>query len=255
MRAQPSLASGNPAPSYLNILGRLGLTTGLQLCLDPGERASYPGSGQTWTDRSGQGNDYFRGADNTATTDDPTFNGTAGNLSASEYFSVDGGDYFTQTADQSFADNWRQNNAAFSILALYYPPSVGSNYTFFENGNSGTVFTFRPTATNSSIGCIFKVGATAANTAITATAWNYCLVSYIHGAGAADSFFDVNGTVTTFDTSAMSTGTPSGPYLIGAALPNGARLGGFMIWNAWLTQAKSAALRTEIKARRLPALV
>lgn len=58
-------------------------------------------SGQTWAnliaspaDSAAQADyDFHLGANNTATTDDPTFTGTAGNAAA--YFSHDGGDYFT----------------------------------------------------------------------------------------------------------------------------------------------------------------
>ena len=32
------------------------VTDGLVLCLDAGDRKSYSGSGTTWTDRSGEGN-------------------------------------------------------------------------------------------------------------------------------------------------------------------------------------------------------
>ena len=34
------------------------ITDGLVLCLDAGDRKSYSGSGSTWTDRSGQGNNF-----------------------------------------------------------------------------------------------------------------------------------------------------------------------------------------------------
>jgi len=62
---------------------------------------SYGGTGQTWSnliatpaDGSSQtAYDFYLGATSSATTDDPTFNGTAGTSSA--YFSVDGGDLFT----------------------------------------------------------------------------------------------------------------------------------------------------------------
>lgn len=252
--------SGDAAPSFLSIITRLGQASSLVVCLDAGDAASYAGgSGQTWADRSGSGNSYLRGADNTSSATDPTYNGTANALTASEYFSLDGGDYFTESSNQTFADNWRQNGAAFTILILYYPASIGSNYTFFVNGTGGTPFLFRPTSTNSSIGCLFKVGGVEATTALTNTAWNYCLVSYLHGGGATDSFFSVNNTVTTFDTSAMSTGTPSGTYNIGANngsanLPNGSRISMFAIWNRNISQAESSALYTAIKARRHPTL-
>ena len=68
--------------------------------LDATQVASYPGTGQTWrnlvaspSDSATQTSyDFYLGATSSATTDDPTFNGTAG--AASAYFSFDGGDYF-----------------------------------------------------------------------------------------------------------------------------------------------------------------
>jgi len=46
-------------------------TSGLVLCLDAGNRRSYPGSGTTWTDLSGNGN-------NGTLTNGPTFSSTEG---------------------------------------------------------------------------------------------------------------------------------------------------------------------------------
>jgi len=69
--------------------------------LDATCTSSYGGSGQTWAnlettpaDSSAQSAyDFYLGNTSSATTDDPTFNGSAD--SAAAYFSVDGGDYFS----------------------------------------------------------------------------------------------------------------------------------------------------------------
>lgn len=71
--------------------------------LDATDADSYPGSGQTWAnliaspaDGSGQTDfDVWRGGSSSASTDDPTFNGTAGDSAA--YWSFDGGDFFRCT--------------------------------------------------------------------------------------------------------------------------------------------------------------
>lgn len=68
--------------------------------LDATIAASYGGTGQTWAnlttspaDGAGRTDyDFFLGADGSATTDDPTFTGSAGDPAA--YFALDGGDYF-----------------------------------------------------------------------------------------------------------------------------------------------------------------
>ncbi len=74
------------------------VTANLQLHLDAGDAASYDGSSQTWEDLTVNGFDFFRGTDGTGEASDPTFNGVSGDKSSSEYFSFDGGDFFTVTA-------------------------------------------------------------------------------------------------------------------------------------------------------------
>ena len=86
----------------MNILTSNSLTTNLKLCLDAGDINSYSGSGQKWLDRSGLGHDFFLGVDGSANTDDPTFNGSPGNASSNEYFSVDGGDFFRYDSTGEF---------------------------------------------------------------------------------------------------------------------------------------------------------
>lgn len=113
--------------SFLNIAHRCGLMSNLQLCLDAGEKASYSGSGQSFLDIAGGGYDFFRGADGTATTDDPTFNGTAGGLSSGEYWSFDGGDYFRyDTSNETWMANYHKDNATLSIACWVYHSSDGA---------------------------------------------------------------------------------------------------------------------------------
>lgn len=75
--------------SALAAITRLNLSSGLKLCLDAGDAASYPGTGQSWLDVSGQANNFFLGANNTVTTDDPSFSGTPGGLTANESFTLE----------------------------------------------------------------------------------------------------------------------------------------------------------------------
>lgn len=99
------------------------LTTNLKLVLDAGDVDSYPGNGQKWLDRSGGGHDFFIGADGSATSSDPTFAGNAGNQSGNEYFSVDGGDYFTYDAA---IESWQTalfKTGSASLFAVVYIPS------------------------------------------------------------------------------------------------------------------------------------
>jgi hypothetical protein len=105
---------------FSSILSSLGLASNLKLCLDAGDAASYT-SGQSWLDRSGGGYDFFLGAGGSADGADPTFNGTPGGLSSSEYFSFDGGDNFTyDTTNETWMQNLHKDNAAFWMMAWVY---------------------------------------------------------------------------------------------------------------------------------------
>jgi len=108
----PSLIKAN---FYDNIVSA-GLTSGLENVVDIGASTSYGGSGQTITNISGSAtDDWWFGVDGTATTDDPTFTGTAGNLLSTTYLSYDGGDYNHQKTQPAYVDNFHKNNADLTI--------------------------------------------------------------------------------------------------------------------------------------------
>ena len=69
------------------------VTDGLVLCLDAGNRKSYPGSGTTWFDISGNGRDLT------------LFNGTAHNSLG--YFDFDGTDDYAKTTDNGLGTGTR----------------------------------------------------------------------------------------------------------------------------------------------------
>lgn len=101
----------------IHVIRRCGLTSGLKLCLDAGDAASYA-SGQSWLDTSGNGYDFFLGADGSVAADDPTFNGTAGQRAPSNYWSFDGGDFFRyDSANETWMQNLHKDNAKFTIVA------------------------------------------------------------------------------------------------------------------------------------------
>lgn len=136
---------------------------GMCFLLEASKSASYSGSGQTWSnlvptpaDGSAQTDyDFYRGDTSSATTDDPTFNGTAGVAGA--YWSYDGGDFhriitgtvptFLKSAHKTSAANtsWLAwcgrvaNNAAGQMLGLSSANGIellttnsggNNNYTF-----------------------------------------------------------------------------------------------------------------------------
>ena len=113
------LPGGGAVPITLwDAITAAGLTTNVRVCVDAGDSASYGGTGQTYTDRSGTQN-FFLGATSSAEGSDPTFNGTAGGLSANEYFSFDGGDYFRiEGGNPAWVQTLHQEAASFSAIAI-----------------------------------------------------------------------------------------------------------------------------------------
>ena len=86
------------------------VTNGLVLCLDAGNRKSYPGSGTTWTDLSGQGN-------NGSLVNGPTFDA---NNAGSIVF--DGTNDFISSYDLS----WNNTNSV-SISMFIKPASLSTS--------------------------------------------------------------------------------------------------------------------------------
>ncbi|MGB0817404.1 MAG: hypothetical protein ACPGQQ_00765 [Candidatus Puniceispirillaceae bacterium] len=103
--------------------------------LDATVSDSYGGSGQTWAnliaspaDGASQSDyDFYLGAGSGSSTDDPTFNGTAGDAAA--YWSFDGGDYFSlalgSSNETTFLLDMLQANTDFWIaIAGYFTASA-----------------------------------------------------------------------------------------------------------------------------------
>ena len=202
------------------------LTSGLQFCLDAGSASSYDGSSQKWDDLSGNGQDFFRGADNTATTDDPTFNGTSGDLSSTEYFSFDGGDFFRyDSANETWVNNLQKNNALFSAAFLVY--------TVDNNNSVEGLFGTRANS-NSNNGCDFKLSTgTGSRGAVTISdganllniqtnnnytlfnAWEFFGLSIDEASGAGGSRLWSNAQgATTFDATYSNPGTGDATYTL-----------------------------------------
>lgn len=123
-------------PVLKEVLYSLSLTTNLKLCLDAGDVNSFPSStGTKWLDVSGNGYDFFRGADGSASSDDPAFNGLVAGQSANEFFSFDGGDRFVyDTTSESWMDALHKDNAKFSMVGWFR--LVNSVTTIFGNSDA-----------------------------------------------------------------------------------------------------------------------
>lgn len=112
-----SPVAGRRTGRMIDVINRVGLSSGLKLCLDAGDIASVTSSSATkWLDRSGNGYDFYRGSGSGSDSADPTFNGAAGGQSKSEFYSSDGGDYFTyDTTNESWMNNIHKNSARFTL--------------------------------------------------------------------------------------------------------------------------------------------
>lgn len=115
--------------------------------LDATVASSYGGSGQTWANlvtapadsTSQTANDFFFGDDGTATTDDPTFNGTPGDAAA--YFSLDGADYFTaKNPTTTFVNNLHKTSTAgwWVAMAFKFPSSQAGNVSLYGTSWNST---------------------------------------------------------------------------------------------------------------------
>lgn len=128
----PVVLGGGGHVPLITQLGRLGQTSNLKLTQDLGDSNCYPGSGQTVTDTSGTGTHFNLGADNSATSTDPTFNGVAGGLSASEYLGFDGGDYLRLAASNpAWINNLHKDNALFTLMMWVRLGASGTNRGLF----------------------------------------------------------------------------------------------------------------------------
>lgn len=219
--------SGVWVPAYAlqplsRTLADLNLASGLRLCLDAGDTASYA-SGQSWLDTSGNGYDFFRGANGSAGGDDPTFVGTPGGLSSGQYWSFDGGDYFRyDTTNETWMQNIHKNNAKFTIAGYTYIGSLGVTATLVGTqsvaGGTGITYT-KPSADTLRIDIANAGGNVlqedSANSFV-ANSWNFHAVTIDEAAGTGSLF--LNGAVTSFTSTyaSPSTGTATATMEIAA---------------------------------------
>jgi hypothetical protein len=256
-------------PLY-RVLTRLNLLGSLALCLDAGDSASYSGSGQTWTDLSPSGANFNRGSGSGSDSADPTFNGTAGGASSAEYWSFDGGDYFTPAGSPTFDDGWHKNNATWTIAAAFWKPTTlsGAALSIFSNENvasmSGIGVVFLAN-TSQQIGLVVCNGsgssyAFSGNPSSGATlknaAWNFVSVS-INEASSSGGNWNTNGVAANFNptyTSPSASNPSQSPSIFAYGNNNfpaqsTCRLGWIAAWSAALSAAQLAALYEATRTR------
>lgn len=197
----PKSCSGRTLKPTLSCLN---LESNLKLSLDVGSGGSYAG-GQSWLDESGNANHFFLGATNSGESTDPTFNGTAGRASGSEFWSLDGGDYFRfSAANPTWVENIHKDGAKFTYIAVLQfngVPSAGvSRGVLGTLGNDGTKVGHQFQVTdlgairfqnwNNSTQCL---SALTADGVVSQSAWHFLAVSIDENAGASGGFFYLDG--------------------------------------------------------------
>jgi hypothetical protein len=252
--------------SLFDIITALGLTGNLAVCLDAGDSSSYSGSGQTFSDRSGAGNDFTRGATSSSESTDPTFNGTPGGLSANEYFSSDGGDYFTiASGGASFAADFHKDNALLTLIGLVWWPSSGPGFVLAGDcgGSSSNVgFQWSVSAGQQSF-LVGRGGGTAllkTSSAVipTTNAEAHFFAVSVNESSSTGGIFCADGIFDTFNPtySAPSAAASTSPLTIGSRgagnvpMPNGARFYAEAMWDGVaLSAAQISAIYNEFGLR------
>lgn len=256
--------------SLSQAIASAGLTTNCKLILDAADVDSYPGTGQKWLDRSGNGYDFFRGNSASSEGADPTFTGTAGDISRSTYWAFDGGDYFTyDTTNETWMDSLHKDGAIWSALIAFQIPNLGAQAALFgtaETTNPGVNFTMD--ASEKLEVKAFRSGATALNvtagTGVSQNTWHIAGLSINEPTGSGGGFLYLDGNYlqvagnNTFDAtySSPSSSAAERPLQIGARggdqerLANGSRLGFLAIWQGTaLSKANFDTLYTALKGR------
>lgn len=248
-------------PTLSNIIRSQGLTGNLRLLMDAHDKRSYPGSGQTWFDISGNGYDFFLGTNSSATAEDPTFAGTPGRPDA--YFAFDGGDYFRyDSANEPWMDAIHKDNAKYTFIAWLYPVSGVNNLVMGTAGSfSGhTGFQFGVVSSNKVTMRIPNAGATVllqdSAATITGGAWNFVAASVDEATGFGA--FQCNATQETFTSTYSSPSSGSASFAAEVAslgnatapMPNGSRLASLAAWEGTaLTQAQIDAIFQTTRGR------
>jgi len=264
-------------PGFLGDLDKAGIAgSNIEMCLDAGALESYA-SGQTWTDLTGNGNDFYRGETSGATASDPTHNGTPGDLSSSEYWTFDGSDWFSRVGgNTTFLNTLHHNNSKFA-LAIWFYDIDGADDTVCSTWNGITqegmaVYVAGGSGTKTEL-VFSRAGSPVAlsktpDTDQKTNAWN--LLCYVlDEAGGDVSFFylgnaDANGYnqfsgADTFDGAFTNPSSTNGSTMrIGAYFSNGqgpvantTRLGMFTMWNGGTlpTKAQFDTFYTSSKVR------
>ena len=260
----PQFSLVHPGSTFSRHIQNAGLSSSLVLCLDAGDEKSYPGSGQSFLDTSGNGSDFFLGADGSATATDPTFNGLRGRRSSAEYFSFDGGDYFTyDAANTAFMNSIHKNNATFTFLTWVYFGGFGTLQAICGTSAQATAIgASLYVSTTPNLNFVVSSGdgtfeLNQSGLTPTSGAWQMVGVSVNEATGAGGGLFFRNGTTASFTSTYTSPSASDAPstFQIGAVqngivpLVSGSRMACFAAFDTALNEAQMDAIYDASRGR------
>jgi hypothetical protein len=252
--------------SATDVLG-LASAASLDFCLDAGDALSWDDGvdDQTWFNRETAPGafDFYRGDDGTAQAADPTFNGTVGNKSSSEYWSFDGGDYLGRV---SGIVDYHKDGKAWTCAAWLYIGSsatwdIMSNMDLYTNSN-GISFGLLSGALRVRVGDSTSTAVlnVSADSTTSTSAWHFVAVS-IDDDGTGfffeDGAYKQVSSSNTFDATYISptaSGNSYGMNLFShgnqdSPAPSGSRLAGCWLWGSALSFDQINSLYDMTKGR------
>ena len=189
------------------------ITDNLVLCLDAANTKSYGGSGTTWTDLSGKGNNV-------------TLTGATYNSSNSGVFVFDGtNDYlredtvldtFTSTTDPWSVECWFNTDVNPVIVKCM----IGINY---NNGAENTLLLGVVDNSGCKLNVYYRNAEISPNTTVTVGQWHHVVAT--HTSGSLKVYLD--GTQIASNSNTVNQSLDDCAFLIGAELDSGNSLGNY----------------------------
>ena len=216
------------------------ITDGLVLCLDAGNTKSYPGSGTTWTDLSGNGN-------NGTLTNGPTYSGSSGG-----YIDFDGtDDYVTGTIDGFNPDSGCTLETF--VRRPTTPPAWRTYFNIKPNSGNTPFFEMRTSGASLTTTALYFNGTDYFTTAYTINSTDfYHMIATYDGAGNINLY--INGSLYDTKTSVPSFAIGANPTItIGRAYsndrPTNIEVGVCKVYNKALTAEEIQQNYNALKSR------
>jgi hypothetical protein len=257
--------TGGNAVFLYDIIQEMGLTANLNFCLDVGDTRCTDGTSQTWTDASGNSNNFFRGNGGGIDAGDPSFVGTAGSSAESTYWSFDGGDWFEEASNLTFANGWHKDNGAFTIVAVMRVASLANPswvFTTFDfSAGDGIMIYFDTTTGEISLThSLTNTTSEDVGTGLNLTANQISFVGLGFNEAGPTCQVRLNGsTATPTVLGSTNTTDPTSQYYIstrdvGPDLPNLSRFWCIAGWSTNIGAAAMEGIYNKLKSRRFTSL-